>query len=145
MTLCKLHMTNSPSWFELKSICFNPFFTKSTSSIPGILRLNAGINQLNNWSSWYTPYIEHLKVMYILKVKSVRLKKRQLFEMVILRPFLLILLPTTLIYLTKLRFWQSFLRCINCLNLNWIKSYDINHKCFWQLSFSILEEKNLKI
>lgn len=29
--------------------------------VTGILRLNAGINQLNNWSRWYTPYIEHLK------------------------------------------------------------------------------------
>ena len=27
------------------------------------------------------------------------------------------------------------------LNLNWIKSYDINYKLFWQLCFSILEEK----
>ena len=33
------------------------------------------------------------------------------------------------------------LRCITHLNLNWIKSYDINHKCFRQLCFSILEEK----
>ena len=33
------------------------------------------------------------------------------------------------------------LRYITCLNLNWIKSYNINHKCFWQLYFSILEEK----
>ena len=33
------------------------------------------------------------------------------------------------------------LRCIACLNLNWIKSYHINHNCFWQLCFSILEEK----
>ena len=28
-----------------------------------------------------------------------------------------------------------------CQNLNWIKSYDINYKLFWQLCFSILEEK----
>ena len=57
-----------------------------------------------------------------------------------------------------------------CLNLNWIKSYDIilnktflfstetrnykirrsqehgvNHKCFWQLCFSILEEKTANL
>ena len=41
-------------------------------------------------------------------IKSVRLKKRQLFEMVILQPFLVILSPTTLISFTKLRFEQSF-------------------------------------
>ena len=33
------------------------------------------------------------------------------------------------------------LRCLMSLNLNWIKSYDINYKLFWQLCFSILEEK----
>ena len=27
-----------------------------------------------------------------------------------------------------------------CLNPNWIKIYDINHKLFWQVYFSILEE-----
>ena len=37
------------------------------------------------------------------------------------------------------------LRCLTCLNLNMIKNYDINHKCFWQLWFSILEEKKMKI
>ena len=37
------------------------------------------------------------------------------------------------------------LRCISCLNLNWIKSYSINHNCFWQLCFSILEEKNANL
>ena len=52
----------------------------------------------------------HNRATYFLKqhtyffVKSVRLKKIQLFEMVILRPFLVILLPTTLISFTKLRF-----------------------------------------
>ena len=44
----------------------------------------------------------------MVKLKSVRLKKRQLFEMVISQPFLVILLPTTLISFTKLRFWRSF-------------------------------------
>ena len=34
--------------------------------------------------------------------------KRQLFELVILWPFLVILLPITLIFFTKLRFWWSF-------------------------------------
>ena len=55
------------------SNCLNPFLKNSTFLIQGILRLNAGINQLNNWSRWYTPYIEHLKVMYILKVPKYRL------------------------------------------------------------------------
>ena len=32
-----------------------------------------------------------------------------------------------------------------CLNLNWIKNYNINHKCLWQLCFSILEGKKVKI
>ena len=51
---------------------FQPSFLKKFHNIiQGILRLNAGINQLNNWSRWYTPYIEHLKVMYILKVPIV--------------------------------------------------------------------------
>ena len=27
------------------------------------------------------------------------------------------------------------LRCIKCLNLNWIKLYDINHKCFFFFFF----------
>ena len=33
------------------------------------------------------------------------------------------------------------LRCLMSQNLNWIISYDINYKLFWQLCFSILEEK----
>ena len=33
------------------------------------------------------------------------------------------------------------LRWLMSLNLNWIKSYDINYNLFWQLCFSILEEK----
>ena len=33
----------------------------------------------------------------------------------------------------------------SCLNLIWIKSYDINHNLIWKLCFSILEEKTLKI
>ena len=37
------------------------------------------------------------------------------------------------------------LRCLVGLNLNWIKSYDINYNFFWKLCFSILEEKNLNI
>jgi hypothetical protein len=35
------------------------------------------------------------------------------------------------------------LRCLMSLNPNWIKSYNINYKLFWQLYFSILEEKKL--
>ena len=42
------------------------------------------------------------------QLKSVQLKKIQLFEMVILLPFLVILLPTALISFTKRRFWWSF-------------------------------------
>ena len=39
------------------------------------------------------------------------------------------------------------LKCWTSLNLIWIKSYDIKHNFFWQLCFSILEEKteNLRI
>ena len=33
------------------------------------------------------------------------------------------------------------LRCLMSQYLNWIISYDINYKLFWQLCFSILEEK----
>ena len=42
------------------------------------------------------------------QLKSVRKLKRQPFELVILAPFLVILLPTTLVSFTKLRFRQSF-------------------------------------
>ena len=30
--------------------------------ITGILRSKAGIDHLNTWTKWYTPYVEHLKV-----------------------------------------------------------------------------------
>ena len=33
------------------------------------------------------------------------------------------------------------LRCLVCKNCSWIKSYDINSNVFWQMCFSILEEK----
>ena len=36
------------------------------------------------------------------------------------------------------------LRCLMSQNLNWTKRYDINYKLFWQLCFSILEEKKVK-
>ena len=52
---------------------------------------------------------------------------------------------TTLNSFKKTEVLTVSLRCIMCLNLNWIKSYDINHKCFWQLCFSILEEKKMQI
>ena len=42
-----------------------------------------------------------------IKIKSDLKLKRQLFELVILWPFLVILLPITLIFFTKLRFWRS--------------------------------------
>ena len=48
------------------------------------------------------------KCAIIFEIKSVWLKKRQLFEMVILQTFLVILLPITLISFTKLRFRRSF-------------------------------------
>ena len=35
------------------------------------------------------------------------------------------------------------LMCLLSLNLNWIKSYDINSNVFWQLFVSILEEKKV--
>ena len=43
-------------------------------------------------------------------------------------------------YITKVQ--TVILRCLTSLNLNWIKSYYMNHK---RLCFSILEEKKLKI
>ena len=36
------------------------------------------------------------------------------------------------------------LKASMCLNPNWIKIYDMNHKLFWQVCFSILEEKKRK-
>ena len=42
----------------------------------------------------------------------------------------------------KTKVQTVILRCLTSLNLNWIKSYYMNHK---RLCFSILEEKKLKI
>ena len=45
----------------------------------------------------------------------------------------------------KIELPTFILMCLTCLNLIWIKSYDINHNLIWKLCFSILEEKTLKI
>ena len=39
---------------------------------------------------------------------------------------------------------RNVLRCLTCLNLNWINSYDIKHNLIHFLGFSILKEKKLK-
>ena len=75
---------------------------------------------------------------HLSNIKSVRKLKRQLFELVILQPFLVILSPTTLTSMTII------LRCLTSINLNWIKSDHMNYKKIQQLCFSILEEKNWK-
>ena len=44
----------------------------------------------------------------------------------------------------KTKVLMNILRYQTCLNLNWIKSYDIKHNFFWVPWFSILKEKNLE-
>ena len=70
--------------------------------------------------------------------------------MVIQSSFLVILVPVVHVagYINiyhKTKVLLVILRCLKYLNIIWNKSEDLNHKCLWQLSFSILEEKNLKI
>ena len=78
------------------------------------------------------PIYPRLISMWIISLlNSVLFKKRQLFEFVILQPFLAILSPTTLIPFTKLRFrWSFWDAYLTILNLNWINGYDKKPKFF---------------
>ena len=42
----------------------------------------------------------------------------------------------------KTEVMKIILRCLTCLNLNWIKRYHLNYNLFWQLCFLIFGEKN---
>ena len=72
-------------------------------------------------------------------IYSVSLQKRQPLSLAILRPFLVIFLPTAFISFTKLMCWGSFwgAKCV--------KSYKTKHKFSCFQFFSILDEKLLKI
>ena len=52
-------------------------------------------------------------------------KKINVSKMAIFQPFVVVLLATTLDIFHKPEIQTVILRCLVCLNLNWIKNYDI--------------------
>ena len=46
----------------------------------------------------------------------------------------------------KIEVLKIILRCLTCLNLNWIKSYHINHNLFWHFVFQLFRRvRHLKM
>ena len=73
-----------------------------------------------------------------MHLKSVRKKNWQLLCLAILQLFLAFFFQLCIYLMVNLKGSM-------CLNPNWIKIYDLNHKLFLQVCFSILEEKEKKI
>ena len=131
--------------FELNRMIWQDLFAWYDKNLPKVAFLSNGhtlLGKNNKNCYWYTLFLQLNWKKCRIKVKSVRKLKRQFFELVILRPFLVILFIANYINIFhKTEVLTVILRCLMSLNLNWIKSYDINYKLFWQLCFSILEEK----
>ena len=76
---------------------------------------------------------------YLLKTGL--LKRSQKYKLAMLRLFLVIFFANYIKIFHKTEVLTVIQRCITCLNLNWIKSYDIKHIFIHFRGFSILEEK----